>query len=151
VMKRNQLMTRGLPSVLSQTFRTMIHSRLTVGLAAYDERYSDAEVVLIEPRRDDYRMFFNNIFSFASRKSVCEYAYRATRRDLRERRAKLAPIFARHGIRLRDEILDDEKRDMWFHVGLGPGGLPQTHREAPATVERLDQLLDRLDTFIEAD
>ena len=36
LMRRGKLLDRGLPSVLSQTFRTMIHSRLEIGMAAYE-------------------------------------------------------------------------------------------------------------------
>lgn len=147
VMERGQLMRRGLPSVLSQMLRTMIHSRLNVGLASYDGRY-DGDVVLIEPRRDDYRMFFNNIFSWSSRRDVCEYAYKATRRDLRTRVDELEPILERHGIGIRRGVLDDRERDLWTHVGLvntnGRLSLPPP----PATGEKLDRLLDRLDEVV---
>ncbi len=148
-MKRGQLMGRGLPSVLSQTFRTMIHSRLSVGLASYEGRFDGADVVLIEPRRDDYRMFFNNIFSWSSRRDVCEYAYRATRRDLRARREELRPALERYGIGLRDDVLDDSDRDLWTHVGLAHDGRQLVLPKEPKTTQRLDDLLDRLETVIE--
>ncbi len=148
-MKRGQLMGRGLPSVLSQTFRTMIHSRLKVGLASYEGRFDGADVVLIEPRSDDYRMFFNNIFSWASRRDVCEYAYKATRRDLRARRDELRPIMERRGIRFRDDVLDDRDRDLWTHVGLAHDGRRLVLPKAPPETERLDDLLDRLEAAIE--
>src|SRR5690606_33446804 len=96
VMRRGHLLDRGMPTVLAQTFRTMIHSRLDTGLAAYRERYEGADVVLFEPRRDDYTMFFRNIFSFAARREVCEHAYASTLQSLKERRAELTPILARH-------------------------------------------------------
>src|SRR4029078_1501901 len=63
----DSIVDRGLPSVLSQTFRTLIYSRLQVATAAYAERYPGADVLLFEPRRDDPRMFFTNIFTFSAR------------------------------------------------------------------------------------
>ncbi len=147
-MKRGQLINRGLPSVLSQMLRTMIHSRLIAGLASYEDRYDGAEIVLIEPRRDDYRMFFNNIFSWASRRDVCEHAYRATRRDLRARRAELEPILARYGIGLNHEILDDRDRDLWVHVGLAHDGRKLVLPPKPRATEQLDRLLDRLESTL---
>ena len=105
--------------MLSQTFRTLIHSRMTVGMAAYAERFPNRDLVLFEPQPDDYRMFFTNIFSFGSRKELCEYAYRATRRDLLRRYDELAPVFSRHGIRLRRDVLEDDTLDLWRGVGLG--------------------------------
>ena len=37
-----ELLRRGLPSVLDQTFRTLIHSRLEVGMKRYDKLYEDS-------------------------------------------------------------------------------------------------------------
>jgi len=154
-----QLVDRGLGAVLSQTFRTLIHSRLQVGLAAYRERYPGADVLLFEPRRDDYRMFFTNIFTFSSRKAVCEHAYLATRRDLRDRAAELAPVLARHGMRLRSEVLEDGERSVWE-------SLEEPHRRATSrngrreerkgygrsgddTLDRLAGTLDRLEGVLD--
>lgn len=112
------IVRRGLPTVLSQTIRTLIHSRLQVGMGTYKNRFPDADVLLFQPDRDEYRMFFINIFSFESRRAVVELAYQSTRRDLRRRRAVLEPVLARHGIRLRGDLLDDEQRTVWRSVGL---------------------------------
>jgi predicted acylesterase/phospholipase RssA len=118
VLEPGALLDRGLPAVLSQTFRTLVHSRLEVGMASYVERYPGADVVLFEPGRDAYDMFFANLFSLESRREVCALAYRETRADLRRRAAELEPIFARHGIRLRRELLDDETREVWTGMAL---------------------------------
>ena len=109
---------RGLPTVLSQTIRTMIHSRMSLGLKAYDRLYPEADVVLIEPPRDDYEDFFSNIFSFSSRRSVCEHAYDATRKSLLARCDVIEPMLARHGLRLNLDFLHDETRNIWESVGL---------------------------------
>lgn len=111
------LLDHGLPAVLGQTFRTLIHSRLEIGLARYADRFPDADVVLFEPSRDAHEMFFANLFSLEARHEVCELAYQTTRRQLRERAVELEPVFARHGIRVRWSVLDDETRDV--RTGLG--------------------------------
>lgn len=158
VMKRGRLIDRGLPSVLAQTFRTLIQSRLEVGLRAYDTRFEGRDVVLFQPRRDDYKMFFTNIFSFDDRRTVCEHGYLQTRQDLRERRSELEPVLARHGISIRDDVLEDEARDLWCHVGLDgpvPGRRPSRRtgklREPlePFLTDRLASTLDRLDRLVE--
>jgi predicted acylesterase/phospholipase RssA len=119
--RRRRLTELGLPTVLSQAFRTLIHSRMTVGLKAYAPRFPGRDLVLFEPAPDDYWMFFTNIFSFSSRKRVAEAAYQATRRDLLRRYGELAPVFARHGLRLRHDVLVDPSRDLWAGVGLEGG------------------------------
>jgi predicted acylesterase/phospholipase RssA len=105
-----KLVQGGLPVVLSQTFRSIIHSRMRIGMSKYDAAYEKAKVVLFEPDRDDSRMFFANVFSYSNRANVCQHAYQTTRRDLRLRRKELEPVLDDHGIRYRDGILDDRGR-----------------------------------------
>ena len=136
-----QLRDLGLPMVLSQTLRTFIHSRLSVGMAAYAPRYPDQDVLLFEPRRDDHRMFFSNTLSFSSRKSICEHAYAVTRQDLLTRFDELAPAFARHGLRLSRDVLEDGTRDLWTGVGLPEG-------KTSHVSEDLDRVLTRLENLI---
>ena len=44
-----QLVDGGLPLVLSQTFRAMIHSRMELGMKHYERAYPDTDIILIEP------------------------------------------------------------------------------------------------------
>src|SRR5205807_2447080 len=48
----------GLPLVLSQTFRAIIHSRMKVGMEKYARQYPNADVLLFEPDRENADMFF---------------------------------------------------------------------------------------------
>jgi len=121
-MQRGALIRRGLPAILAQTFRTMIHSRMVVGMARYRTHFPHADLVLFEPSRQEHRLFFSNIFSFKSRREVCELAYRATREDLWRRRAVLEPIFRRHGLTLRLDRLADRSRSVWDGVGISRDG-----------------------------
>jgi predicted acylesterase/phospholipase RssA len=147
IMKRGKLIDRGLPTVLSQALRTLVYSRLEVGMKAYADRFK-ASVVMLEPKRDDYTMFFTNIFGFSDRRSVCEHAYAATREELRRRYDELAPLFARQGLTLRRDVLEDREREIWAGVGLGPKG-ERPHREL-AVVTDLDHALRRLEAMVEA-
>jgi predicted acylesterase/phospholipase RssA len=139
IVKRGALVRRGLPTVIEQTFRTLIHSRLDVGMRRYDERYPDASVVLFEPDRDEYQMFFSNIFSLAARRHVVELAWLATKRDLRRRAQQLEPVLRRHGMRLRTSVLEDVTSTIWEGVGMDPEG-----RRSPVT-RGLTEALDRLE------
>lgn len=141
-LRRGSLVRGGLPTVLSQTFRTLVYSRLQVGFAAYGARYEDAEFVLLEPDRDQYEMFFSNVFSFSSRRAVCELAYDATRRDLLRRADELAPVFARRGLRLRQDVLADTSRDVWSSAGVD---VSKRRRRRRSPIERLNNALDRLE------
>lgn len=142
-MKRGKLIDRGMPGVLSQTLRTMIHSRMEIGFRRYGLRYENTDILLIEPDRDDYRMFFTNIFSFRSRRAVCEHAFKATLRQLSRRRDELKPMLEKHQLVLRTDLLDNlEHLDLWKEVGLRS---KKNHK----TMKQLDQALDRLQSWID--
>jgi len=163
LMRRGKLLDRGLPAVLSQTFRTLVRSRLDVGMAAYEQKFKDRDVILFEPKRDDYKMFFTNIFGLSERREVCEHAYQTTRHTLLARYDELAPVFARHGVTLRRDVLE-EPRLLWEQVGLdrrkeapGADGRRATRpidtgnsghstiRDLDAALARLERLVDHLD------
>ncbi|MEL6769632.1 MAG: patatin-like phospholipase family protein [Bacteroidota bacterium] len=144
-IRPGRLVDLGMPAVMSQTLRTLVHSRLNVGLAAYEDRYAGRDVLLFEPRRDDTQMFFTNIFSFSQRRTVCEHAYRSTLANIRERREEISAALAPHGLRLRDEVINDLHRDLWANIGLDP-----KRQGAPTSevTQRLRIALHRLDTLI---
>jgi predicted acylesterase/phospholipase RssA len=107
-----KLVEGGLPVVLAQTYRAIIHSRLDVGMERYKTAYPDADIVLFQPNRSDADMFFTNLFSYSGRHRLCEHAYQKMRRELWERRHELAPKLARHGLTIDAAILRDEKRTL---------------------------------------
>jgi len=102
----------GLPAVLSQTFRSMIHSRLELGMKHYEHAYPDTDIVLIEPDHRDADLFLANTFSYAQRRQLAEHAYQKTREMLRSRKTTLSAKFARHGISLDLDILEDTRRHL---------------------------------------
>ena len=122
VMERGRLTDRGMPGVMSQTFRTLIHSRMGTGMASYRDRYENADLVLFEPRKDDYLMFFTNVFSFSARREVVAHAYRSTLEQLRDRADEVGPILERHGVTLRRDVLARPDFDVWGERGAGGGG-----------------------------
>ncbi len=143
--KRHKLVEGGLPVVLAQTFRSIIHSRMQVGMAKYRTDYRNADVVLFEPNSDDAEMFFTNMFSYASRRHLCEHAYQKTRVELFRRRHELGPILARHGIRIRLEALK-QKRSLIRH---DIDGHAEKENTLLATSHRLGDALDELECWLE--
>jgi predicted acylesterase/phospholipase RssA len=106
--RMDKLVEGGLPVVLAQTFRSLIHSRLGAGLERYKTAYPDTDILLFEPNRADADMFFTNLFSYSSRRALCEHAYQKTREELWKRRHELAPVLERHGIAIRADVLRDQ-------------------------------------------
>ena len=137
-----RLVDGGLPVVLSQTFRSLIHSRLEIGLKGYAVGYPDTDIVLFEPDHRDPAMFLANTFSVSQRRLLAEHAYQRTRELLRSRRSLLGAQLAAHGVTIAAAVLDDPARRL-----LGrPRRLPGT-RSARA-LKRLDEVLDDLELAI---
>jgi hypothetical protein len=65
----------GLPVVLSQTFRTLIHSRLELGMKGYENSHPHTDILLFEPDHRDPEMFLANTFGYSQRRSLAEHAY----------------------------------------------------------------------------
>lgn len=101
----HRLVDGGLPLVLSQTFRSLIHSRLELGLRGYELSHPQTDIVLVEPNPRDAEFFLANTFSYRQRRHLAEHAYQVTRALLRERAATLGPRFARAGLTLREDLL----------------------------------------------
>lgn len=108
----------GLPVVLSQTFRTLLQSRMEVGLAKYAQTYPEVDQMVFEPNPEEGEMFFTSIFGYSSRARVCDYAYRSTLADLHRRRDVLGPSLASNGLHLREAITGDRERSIFD--GLPP-------------------------------
>jgi predicted acylesterase/phospholipase RssA len=140
VMRAGQRLPRlvdgGLPAVLSQTFRSMIHSRLELGMKHYAHAYPDTDILLIEPDHRDPELYLANTFSYGQRRKMAEHAYQQTRAMLRSRRTGLSAQLGRHGIALRADLLDDPKR----HLVTPPAAPTRIGRAVASLQEVMDDL-----------
>ncbi len=144
----DKLVDGGLPVVLAQTFRSIIHSRLDAGMERYKTAYPDVDIVLFQPNRSDADMFFTNLFSYSSRRRLCEHAYQKTRHELWVRRHELAPKLGAHGIEIDVDVLRDptltliksirRHRETWLDL------------ESSATARSLMHTLDDLERYMRA-
>ena len=126
---RSRLTDLGLPTVLSQTFRTLIHSRMTVGMSAYAERFPNQRpgAVRAAARRlpdvlHEHLQLRARARSCAStptgrRDATCCVGTTNWRRSSRK-----------HGIRLRGTCWTTRRCDLWRGVGLAGGVRPRQRR-----------------------
>ncbi len=146
VAKLNQ---GGLPLVLGQTFRAIIHSRMKTGMEKYRQQYPDADILLFEPDREDADMFFANIFSYWQRKRLCGLAFAKTRQSLLARASHLKPLLKQHGITLRVDKLNDTTRHVNaavndarpLHTDIKGNNVRRAKRELRHTLETLERAL----------
>jgi NTE family protein len=139
-----RLVEGGLPVVLSQTFRSLIHSRLELGMQGYGSSHPDTDFLLLEPDHRDPTLFLANTFGYGQRRRLAEHAYQRTRAELRSRRGVLGAMLLRHGLTLDDAALDAPRRTLLRQHRPLPGG-----RTARA-LRRLDEVLDDLQRSLDA-
>jgi len=123
---------RGVTWVLDQTLRIMLHGRMELGLQRYAREHPEVDILVIEPTRDDMRMFSYNIMRYSARKVVAEHGYRTTLEFFARDAERYRTLFARHGIRMADPALAPE--------------VPPRHPHRSNLARTLDASLDRLDS-----
>jgi predicted acylesterase/phospholipase RssA len=129
---RGHISNRGVTWILDQTMRIMLHGRMELGLERYASEHPDVDILLLEPNRDDMRMFSYNIMRYSARRIVAEHGYRTTVEFFRRNAARYKKLFARHGIRITDPArLPD---------------VPPRHPHRSSLARTLDSSLDRLDS-----
>ncbi|MFY8018953.1 MAG: patatin-like phospholipase family protein [Inhella sp.] len=111
-----KLVDGGLPVVLSQTLRSLIHSRLELGMRNYARSHPHADIVFFEPDHRDAELFLANTFSYRHRRELAEHAFQTIRTDLLRRAPTIQDQLARHGLVLdMDRLLDPTRRllEVW--------------------------------------
>ncbi len=134
---------RGIATLLGQTFRALIHSRMQIGMATYRDRFPRADTLLIEPDRYDERFFFANVFRYSGRQQLAEHAYQRTRRDLLRQAGPLREVLRARGLGLDMRILRDTRRT------FATAGR-ERQLEASLALTRLDAALTRLEGHLAA-
>ena len=95
------LSDRGLKVVLNQVFRTLLHSRLKLGIQRYlaDERFK-GDIVLLEPRERDADFFGINPLAFWRRAEAIRHGFESVRRTLEQNYQQLEGVFGRYGLEM---------------------------------------------------
>lgn len=89
------------PSViLDQVFRTLLHSRMQLGIQrlALDPRFR-GDLLVVEPTENDHRMFNISPVAFWKRAAAAEAGYLSVKATLEKHHARLTRIFDWYGIR----------------------------------------------------
>ena len=99
---RGHIANRGVSWVLDQVFRIALHGRMQRGLNQYASEHPEVDILLIEPTRDDVRMFGYNIMRFSARRVVAEHGYRTALAFFRRHADRYRRLFKKHGIAMGD-------------------------------------------------
>jgi predicted acylesterase/phospholipase RssA len=96
------LSSRGVTFVLDQVLRIVLHGRMAYGLERYATEHPEVDILLLEPSRNDLRMFSFNLMKYSARRVVAEHGYTQTLATLKAQRAHFSRLLRKHGVRLKD-------------------------------------------------
>jgi NTE family protein len=125
---------KGVTYVLDQVLRIALHGRMQYGLERYRAEHPEVDILLLEPTRDDQRMFSYNIMRYSARQVVAEHGYRSVRQHFIDNRPHYQALLRRHGIALRDPHALPER----------PAPLPYRSPVGAALGASLDRLASKL-------
>ena len=96
------LSSKGVTYVLDQVLRIALHGRMQYGLERYQAEHPEVDILLLEPTRDDLRMFSYNIMQYSARKVVAAHGYESTLQSFQLHEDAYRRLLRRHGLTLRD-------------------------------------------------
>jgi predicted acylesterase/phospholipase RssA len=126
------LADRGLKVVLNQVFRTLLHSRLKLGIQRYlsDDRFR-GDIVLIEPRERDASFFALNPMAFWKRHEAVMHGFESVRMTLEQSYDQLEEVFGVHGLRMDRAAARRHAQSIRSELGWEETPEPAAPREAP--------------------
>ena len=101
----------GMGAVLNQVLRTLLHTRLHLGIEQYrKDPYFEGDIILIEPTESDMRFFNINPLAFWLRTTSAEQGFRSTILSIEKRFDEIRSIFNVYGIELSRHYVREEIR-----------------------------------------
>jgi len=99
------LADRGMKLVLNQVFRTLLHSRLKLGIQRYlaDDRFQ-GDIVLIEPRETDANFFAVNPLAFWKRTEAIQHGFESVRLTIEQNFDQLRSVLGRYGLEMNRSV-----------------------------------------------
>ncbi len=100
----------GVFGVFNQVFRTLYHSRLMYGIEQYHEdKNFKGDLILIEPKEDDFTFFDMNPFAFWNRARAAKHGFDSVRASIEERFDEISTILSSYGIEMTREIVAEDE------------------------------------------
>lgn len=106
------LSERGLSAIAQQVTRITAHSALHYHIKQLRKRHSDVDIILIEPSRHDYKMFFYNAMRYSARLVLARHGFESVTLNIAEDYAYYKTMLERHGIQITRRVLLQELHDL---------------------------------------
>ncbi len=118
------LSDKGLSGIAQQITRITAHSALHYHIKQLRKTKPEVDIILIEPSRHDYKMFFYNAMRYSARLILARHGFESVTLNIAEDYAYYKTLLERHGIQITRHILLQE-----LHALQHDGNSPQTLRD----------------------
>ncbi len=99
---------KGVQAIGSQILRIVMQSGLDYHVKQLRRRHPDVDIIVIEPRRDDYKMFFYNIMRYSARVTIAQHGFESVTIGLADKYPEFKATLARHGLEItRRFVIED--------------------------------------------
>jgi NTE family protein len=109
---RQNVSARGIGAVASQTLRIVAHGSLRYHVKQLARMHPDVDIIVIEPRADDERMFYGNAMHYPDRLEVARHGFETVTLDLAEEYNAYKQVLARHDIPLTRRLVVEELEEV---------------------------------------
>ena len=152
------LSEKGMQVIAAQASRLTAYAGLQYHVKQLRRSHPEVDIIIVEPRRDDYEMFFYNIMRYSTRLTVARHGFESVTLDLAEDYARYKEILARHDIPLTRRLVIEElariresdyDADVIRQVMEARGRCSRARRDAPTcrltrTLAQLEFTLDKM-------
>ncbi|MBX3052344.1 MAG: patatin-like phospholipase family protein [Caldilineaceae bacterium] len=102
----------GMRAISRQVLRVLLHSGLRYHIKNLRHKYPDVDIILIEPRPDDQKMFGYDLMDYASRLRVINHGFESVTVGLCENLPYFRQVLAAHGIRISPRLVQHELEEI---------------------------------------
>jgi predicted acylesterase/phospholipase RssA len=142
---------KGFSAVINQVTRTALHAGLQYHLKQVRRAHPGVDILNIEPKGTDARMFFDNPMRFSSRMRVARHGYESVIVELDENHDRNKQLLAKHGLTVRRNLVRDQLR-LIKRAGYDPRVIShvlQSRPDRPLEVGTSDVRWDRFESTLE--
>jgi NTE family protein len=102
----------GMRAIGRQVVRVLLHAGLGYHIKNLRHKYPHVDIILIEPRPDDQKMFGYDLMDYASRLRVINHGFESVTVGLSEKYDYFQRVLARHTIEISPRLVQDELEEI---------------------------------------
>lgn len=106
------LSDKGFTAIASQVGRITTHSGLHYHIKQLRKTHPEVDIILIEPSRHDYKMFFYNAMRYSARLILARHGFESVTLKIAENYDYYRDLLARHAIPITRRLLLEELREL---------------------------------------